>query len=105
MGGQRRRRRASPLPRLTLLASPSGAALAPHLPMVDDVIAWDAPWVKRPAAAAGDDGALGADELRLIERLAADGGEIHMPFELAPWGEHYGQVIDKYGLLWHFNVV
>lgn len=41
----------------------------------------------------------------LIERLAADGGEIHMPFELAPWGEHYGQVIDKYGLLWHFNVV
>ncbi|HZA96980.1 MAG TPA: glycosyl transferase, partial [Burkholderiaceae bacterium] len=36
------------LPRshLTLLASPSGSALAPYLPFINDVIAVRAPWVK-----------------------------------------------------------
>jgi lipopolysaccharide heptosyltransferase II len=32
--------------RLTLLTSPAGAALAPHLPDVDAVIAYEAPWMK-----------------------------------------------------------
>ena len=32
-----------PKARLTLLTSTSGAALAPHLPVVDDVIAFEAP--------------------------------------------------------------
>lgn len=36
--------------KLTLLASRSGAVLAPHLPDVDDVIALDAPWVKHDTA-------------------------------------------------------
>jgi PhnB protein len=40
----------------------------------------------------------------LVERLVNDGGEQPMPFDRAPWGAHYGQVIDKYGVLWHFNV-
>lgn len=31
---------------LTLLTSGSGAALADHLPMVDSVLSWEAPWVK-----------------------------------------------------------
>ncbi len=35
--------------RLTLLTSPSGAAAAPFLPQVDDVIIYDAPWVKATA--------------------------------------------------------
>ena len=35
---------------LTLLTSPGGATLAPHLPMVDDTIAVRAPWVKHPPA-------------------------------------------------------
>ncbi|MDR8033024.1 glycosyl transferase, partial [Burkholderia cenocepacia] len=34
--------------RLTLLTSRTGAALAKHLPMVDDVWSYDAPWVKHP---------------------------------------------------------
>ena len=32
--------------RLTLLASPGGAALRPHLPWLDDCIVYDAPWSK-----------------------------------------------------------
>ena len=35
---------------LTLLASPAGAATAPYVPEIDDVIAYDAPWVKQPGA-------------------------------------------------------
>jgi lipopolysaccharide heptosyltransferase II len=35
---------------ITLLTSPSGALLAPHLPEVDEVAAWHAPWVKNDAA-------------------------------------------------------
>lgn len=34
--------------RLTLLTSHASAALGPHLPMIQDVIAWDAPWVRHP---------------------------------------------------------
>lgn len=40
----------------------------------------------------------------LIERFTASGGHVQMPFEKAPWGDHYGQVKDKYGALWAFNV-
>ena len=41
-------RRAAPLARLTLMGSRSGAALLRHLPMIDDVIPYEAPWVKGP---------------------------------------------------------
>lgn len=36
--------------RLTLLASPAGAALAPYLDDVDAAIAWEAPWMQGSAA-------------------------------------------------------
>lgn len=36
----------------------------------------------------------------VIERVTSSGGELAMPFELAPWGDHYGQVKDRYGVLW-----
>ncbi|MFC0581984.1 VOC family protein [Micrococcoides hystricis] len=39
-----------------------------------------------------------------IEKLVAAGGAINMPFEPAPWGGHYGQVFDKFGVMWAFNV-
>src|SRR5690606_15912156 len=39
-------KRQRPGRRLTLLASPSGAALAPHLEDVDEVMAYRVPWVK-----------------------------------------------------------
>ncbi|KAB0630970.1 glycosyltransferase family 9 protein, partial [Burkholderia latens] len=52
--------------RLTLLTSRTGAALANHLPMVDDVWTYDAPWVKHPDAR-GDPVA----DLDMIDRLLA----------------------------------
>lgn len=40
----------------------------------------------------------------IIQRLVSDGGAQTMPFELAPWGSWYGQVFDKYGVMWAFSV-
>lgn len=39
----------SPHTRLTLLASRAGAALARHVPAIDEVMVYEAPWVKEPA--------------------------------------------------------
>jgi len=43
-------RRALPGCRLTLLASNAGAQVAPHVPEVDETVAYDAAWVKNDAA-------------------------------------------------------
>src|SRR5690606_37049419 len=44
------------------------------------------------------------DEARgYIDKLVAAGGEIGMPFEEAPWGDWYGQVFDKFGVMWAFS--
>lgn len=45
-----------------------------------------------------------AEAQKLIEAIVQGGGEIAMPFEAAPWGDHYGQAKDRFGVLWHFNV-
>ncbi|MFE7406315.1 VOC family protein [Isoptericola sp. NPDC057559] len=34
----------------------------------------------------------------------ADGGSSLMPFAKAPWGDYYGQVTDRYGITWMFDV-
>ena len=36
----------------------------------------------------------------LLGRMTSSGAEISMPFELAPWGDHYGQVTDRFGVMW-----
>lgn len=41
----------------------------------------------------------------LIEKLTSTGGEVTMAFEKAPWGDHYGQVKDRYGVSWQFDVM
>lgn len=62
------------LPRghISLLGAPSSLALAPHLPILDEIIPFAAPWMKAPV---DDDRALaqrpGRPELELVERLAA----------------------------------
>lgn len=38
-----------------------------------------------------------------IDRLIAGGGSLGMPFEQAPWGDWYGQVFDRYGVMWAFS--
>ncbi|MEW6707247.1 MAG: glycosyltransferase family 9 protein [Pseudomonadota bacterium] len=52
---------------LTLLTSPSGAALAPHLPMVDRVIAHAASWVRQAQPATA------LEEFMLAQALAEQG--------------------------------
>lgn len=37
---------------------------------------------------------------RLIPELTADGGRVTVPFEQAPWGDYYGQVEDRFTMLW-----
>jgi len=39
-----------------------------------------------------------------IQKLVDAGGTVQMPFEPAPWGGHYGQVFDKFGIMWSFDV-
>jgi lipopolysaccharide heptosyltransferase II len=41
----------SPSRRITLLAAPSGVAVTRYIPEIDDVIEYEAPWVKQPADA------------------------------------------------------
>jgi PhnB protein len=44
------------------------------------------------------------EELRgYFERLA-EGGQIAVPLELAPWGDHFGQVTDRFGVSWMTNI-
>lgn len=39
----------------------------------------------------------------LIQKLIDGGGHMGMPFEQAPWGGWYGQVFDRYGVMWSFS--
>ena len=41
----------------------------------------------------------------LYERLVADGGAGVMPLALAPWGDWYGQVRDRFGAAFHLSVI
>lgn len=38
-----------------------------------------------------------------VDALVGAGGSVGMPFDLAPWGEWYGQVFDRYGVMWAFS--
>lgn len=53
--------------RLTLLTSPSGAAIAELLPELDDVIVYEAPWMKAPRA-----GPDPGSDLAFIKRLQGE---------------------------------
>lgn len=44
------------------------------------------------------------DEAReYIRKLIDGGGSEGMPFEQAPWGGWYGQVFDRYGVMWSLS--
>lgn len=38
------------------------------------------------------------------DRLAS-GGTITVPFEIAPWGDRFGMLVDKFGITWLLNGV
>jgi PhnB protein len=48
----------------------------------------------------GDDDA----ELRGYWNKLADGGTVTMPLEVAPWGDAFGQLTDRYGVNWMVNI-
>lgn len=61
---------------ITLLTSHGAASLARHLPMVDMVWAWDAPWVKHGSGVSRQRGGDGADRadtamMQWVQRIAA----------------------------------
>ena len=64
---------------ITLLASHAGAALVRHVPVVDQTIAFEAPWIKA-ARPADDVRALGQSEAALIDRLAHEGFDAAIVF-------------------------
>lgn len=48
----------------------------------------------------GDD----ADALRGHWEALVNGGQIVMPLERQMWGDDYGQLVDKFRILWHVNI-
>jgi PhnB protein len=49
----------------------------------------------------------GPDDLEYVQAAVtalSDGATDVMPFELAPWGDHYGQLTDRFGVSWMFDV-
>lgn len=76
---------------LTLMASDTGSMM-PHV-----------------AATSGVTVALtgGPDDHEYIStayRRLSDGASDVMPLELAPWGDHYGQLTDRFGISWMFDI-
>ena len=45
-----------------------------------------------------------ADEIRGYWDGLADGGQVSMPLEQAPWGDFFGQLTDKFGVSWMVNI-
>jgi PhnB protein len=48
----------------------------------------------------------GADEpeLRGYWDKLTDGGNVTMPLEKAPWGDHFGMLTDRFGVAWMVNI-
>jgi PhnB protein len=44
------------------------------------------------------------DYIRGAYEKLSDGATPGEPFELAPWGDYYGQLTDKFGISWMFDV-
>ena len=38
-----------------------------------------------------------------FDRAVKAGCTVRMPFEIAPWGDRYGQMTDPFGVTWAFN--
>lgn len=47
-----------------------------------------------------------AEDATLREWWAAlaEGGTVPQPLETAPWGDAFGQVVDRFGTPWYFNI-
>lgn len=43
-------------------------------------------------------------ELRRLWAGLADGGNVTMPLEVAPWGDAFGELTDRFGVKWMMNI-
>ena len=51
---------------------------------------------------------LSGDDAEALTRYfegLSDGGQVLMPLARQMWGDDYGMLIDKYGFIWHVNIV
>jgi len=79
------------------LESPSGLVLmASDTPNRIDLVAGS----NFTVSLSGDDEA----ELRGYWDKLAEGGTVSMPLEKAPWGDSFGQLIDRFGVGWLVNI-
>lgn len=76
---------------LTLMAADSGSMM-PYVAATSGVT----------VALTGDTTDL--DAIRAAYGKLLDGATETLPFELAPWGDYYGQLTDKFGISWMFDV-
>lgn len=44
------------------------------------------------------------DEIRGYWDKLAEGGQVVMPLDQAPWGDYFGQLVDKFGVSWMVNI-
>lgn len=51
-------------------------------------------------ALTGDD----ADDLRGWFKALAEGGTIDVPLEQQPWGDEFGQLTDRFGIVWMVDI-
>jgi PhnB protein len=45
-----------------------------------------------------------AEQMRGYWDALAEGGTVVMPLERQMWGDDYGMLSDRYGVLWHVNI-
>ena len=45
-----------------------------------------------------------SDEIRGYWDGLADGGQVGMPLNQAPWGDYFGQLTDRFGVSWMVNI-
>ncbi|PZR51515.1 VOC family protein [Xylanimonas oleitrophica] len=76
---------------LTLMAADTGS-MTEHVPATSGVTV---------ALTGGVDD---FDRVRAAYERLLEGATDVMPFEKAPWGDHYGQLTDRFGISWMFDV-
>ncbi|WP_433801477.1 glycosyltransferase family 9 protein [Actinomycetospora sp. CA-084318] len=78
-------RAAAPQARLDLLASPAGAAAAPLIPELDDVVVASVSWQRLPAVAVGEDPDPDAELVAALAARDYDAAVVLTSFSQSPW--------------------
>ena len=74
-----------------------------HIFACDDMPGMSAPYTPGnniQISLSGDE----SEPLRAAWAALTEGADVTMPLEPAPWGDDYGQFIDKFGITWHMSI-